>query len=104
MITVVWTFTFPAPAPKAALAARIKAAAPLYVGVPGLIRKYFGIGEDGASMVGVYLWESRRAADAFYTPAWLESVSQRAGVTPTRVTYETPVVVESRAGRIEEAA
>ncbi len=40
-----------------------KKSAPTYVGLKGLIRKDYVNGETG----GVYLWQSRAAADAWYT-------------------------------------
>ena len=41
----------------------IKATAHTYQGIPGLIRKYYGIRDDGKSLVGIYLWESKAAAE-----------------------------------------
>jgi hypothetical protein len=46
------------------------ATAHTYEGIPGLIRKYYGIAPDGSSLVGIYLWESKAAASAFYTGRW----------------------------------
>jgi hypothetical protein len=42
-----------------------------------LIRKYHGITPDGGSLVGIYLWESVAAANAFYTPDWRAMVTKR---------------------------
>src|SRR5918911_935385 len=43
--------------------------APKYRGAPGLVRKYYLFGEDGTGG-GVYLWESREAAERMYTTEW----------------------------------
>jgi hypothetical protein len=49
-----------------------------YEGLPGLIRKYYGIAPDGGSVAGIYLWESLVAANAFYTDDWVAiSVGER---------------------------
>jgi hypothetical protein len=48
-----------------------------YEGIPGLIRKYYGIAPDGGSLVGIYLWESQAAANAFYTADWVAMVTKR---------------------------
>jgi len=41
--------------------------APKYRKIQGLIRKYYLLSEDGETAGGVYLWESRKAADHLYT-------------------------------------
>ena len=55
MHTVMWTFKLPAGTTRAHVVDTIKATAGTYQGVPGLIRKYYGLTEDGASLVGIYL-------------------------------------------------
>jgi hypothetical protein len=62
-----WTFKVPAGTPKAQLVETINATAHTHEGIPGLIRKYYGIAPDGGSIVGIYLWASKAAADAFYS-------------------------------------
>jgi hypothetical protein len=67
MHTLMWTFKVPVGTSKAQLIETINATAHTYEGIPGLIRKYYGIAPDGGSLVGIYLWESVTAANAFYT-------------------------------------
>ena len=55
---------------------------------------------DCGSIVGIYLWDDRGSADAFYTPAWVEAVTRKWGAPPERLDWETPLVVESRDGRL----
>ena len=81
----------------------INATAHMYEGIPGLIRKYYGIAPDGASLVGIYLWDSKAAADAFYTPEWLAMVTKRWASPPQRQEWETPMVVESAERRLVAA-
>jgi hypothetical protein len=100
MHTVMWTFKLPAETTKAQAVEVIKATAHSYQGVPGLIRKYYGLTEDGASLVGIYLWQNRAAADAFYTPDWIQRVSGRWQSQATRQDWETPMVVESAEHRL----
>ena len=75
MHTVMWTFKVPAGTSKAQLVETINATAHTYEGIPGLIRKYYGIAPDGTSLVGIYLWDSKAAADAFYTADWVAMVT-----------------------------
>jgi hypothetical protein len=77
MHTVMWTFKVPVGTSKAQLIETINATAHTYEGIPGLIRKYYGITPDGGSLVGIYLWESVAAANAFYTPDWVAMVTKR---------------------------
>ena len=104
MHTVMWTFKVPAGAAKSELVDTIKATAHNYEGIPGLIRKYYGITPDGASLVGIYLWQNRAAADAFYTPEWVATVTKRWAGPPQRQDWETPMVVESAERRLVAAA
>jgi hypothetical protein len=105
MHTVIWTFSLPAGTSKAQLIETIKGSAHTYEGVPGLIRKYYGIASDGDSLAGagIYLWESRDAADAFYTSEWVAMVTKRWGSAPRRQDWETPMVVESAERRLVAA-
>ncbi|MFN0164576.1 MAG: hypothetical protein ACKVQQ_25345 [Burkholderiales bacterium] len=104
MHTVMWTFQVPNGTSKDSLRETIKATAHTYQGIPGLIRKYYGIAEDGKTLVGIYLWESRSAAERFYTAEWIALVTKRWGAAPMRQEWETPMVVESAEMRLLAAA
>jgi len=104
MHTVMWTFKVPAGTTKDSLRQTIKATAHTYQGIPGLIRKYYGIAEDGNTLVGIYLWESRAAAERLYTADWVAMVTKRWASVPLRQEWETPMVVESAEKRLVEAA
>ena len=72
--------------------------APTYRGLAekGLISKHYLNGDAGGG--GVYLWESRAAAEAWYTPDLLKSLTERFGVEPRLTWYDTHVVVDNAAG------
>ena len=103
MHTVMWTFKVPAGTSKGQLVETINATAHNYEGIPGLIRKYYGIAPDGGSVAGIYLWENVAAASAFYTDDWLALVTKRWGAPPQRQDWETPMVVESAQRRLVAA-
>lgn len=67
--------------------------APTYAGMPGLIRKYFLNGENGGG--GVYFWESREKADAWYNEDWAKMIEKRFGARPTLTYYENYVVLDN---------
>ena len=78
--------------------------AQLYLGVPGLVRKYFGHSDDCREVVGIYLWESKAHADAFYSPEWIAGVKSRWGSMPAKTEWQVPQVVESAEGRVVTAS
>jgi hypothetical protein len=74
--------------------------APKYLGMPGLVRKNYFLSEDGMRAGGVYLWESRAAAESVYTPEWKAFVKGKYGNEPEIVYVDTPVLVDNEQGRI----
>ena len=74
------------------------ASTPTYRGLAarGLIRKDYLNGESGTG--GVYLWESRQAAEAWYTEALMADLTQRFGVRPRLTWYDTHVTVDNLKG------
>lgn len=79
----------------------IKGSAPDYQGVPGLIRKYYGIAPDCKSVVEFYLWKSRADADRFFNIDWEGETSRRwESALMTRQDFEVPLVVESEQKRL----
>jgi hypothetical protein len=104
MHCVVWTYAVPAGLTKAKSDELFAENAPRYFKVPGLVRKHFGYSEDGKTVVGIYVWQSRRAAEEFYTPQWIAGVTSRWGVAPTRTDYEIPLTVESADGTVVNEA
>src|SRR5215470_15123192 len=61
---------------------------------PGLVRKYYLYGDDRTGG-GVYLWNSREAAERFYSEAWRTTIAQRYGAQPEVSFYDTAVIVEN---------
>ncbi len=104
MITVIIEFDVPEGETRDSIVETIKGSANNYQGVPGLIRKYYGVSADNDKLVGVYLWESREAADAFYTPDWYKMAEARWGAPTQWMTYDTPVVVDNLIEEVIAAA
>lgn len=87
---------FPVPGGLTLDAARdvFAASAPSYENLPGLHRKYYLRTDDGTGAGGVYLWESRDAAEAVYTDEWRERLTERYGAAPQVEYFDCPVIVE----------
>jgi hypothetical protein len=67
--------------------------APLFQGMPGLVRKYYLHGADRTG--GVYLWESREAAERMYSDAWRQQIADRFGAPPEIEYFDTSLVIDN---------
>jgi len=72
--------------------------APTYRGLArkGLIRKDYLNGETGTG--GVYLWDSRASAEAWFTEERVAELTKRFGVRPRLTWYDTYVTVDNLKG------
>jgi hypothetical protein len=99
MITVLVQFMPAHKAPRAEVVARFKDSVPHYKDIPGLVRKYYTLGDDGACG-GFYEFKTRAHAEAFFTEAWKDGMQARLGDRP-RVTYfAAPVVIDNITGQV----
>ena len=94
-ITTVVQFRLPQPISLEDATRRFESSAPKYRNAPGLIRKYYLRAQDGRAAGGVYLWESRAAAEAVYTAEWREYVTKAFGSAPEIAWFDTPVIVDN---------
>ena len=100
MITVFTTFRLPKPITREEARSIFLGTAPTYRGVPGLFRKIYVLSQDGATVGGVYLWNSRSEAEAMYTESWRSFVREKYGTDPTVTYFDSPVVVDNVAQQI----
>ena len=100
MYCVTWTYAVPPSLDEPAIRELFANVAGNYLEVPGLIRKYFGFSDDAQAVVGIYLWQTREAADTFYSDEWMAGVTERWGAAPDRRDWIVPVVAESVDGRV----
>jgi Putative mono-oxygenase ydhR len=98
MITAIVQFQLPSPITLAEATRRFESSAPKYQNLPGLIRKYYIRSEDGRIAGGVYLWQSRQAAERVYDGEWRARVEKPYGAKPTITWFDSPVVVDNLAG------
>src|ERR1700721_48477 len=72
--------------------------APIYrdLGKKGLIRKDYLKGDAGTG--GVYLWESRAAAEAWFTEDRIAELTRRFGARPRLTWYDTHVTGDNPQG------
>ncbi len=100
MITVIVEFKLPEKITREQARATFLSTAPKYQGMPGLLRKYYFLSQDGAKAGGVYLWQSRQEAEQIYTDEWKAFVRGKYGTEPSLTYLDCPVVVDNISGEI----
>jgi hypothetical protein len=98
MITALVQFELPSPISLAEATRRFEASAPKYQNLAGLVRKYYIRSDDGRVAGGIYLWESRQAAERVYDGEWRARVQQLYGAAPTITWFDCPVIVDNLTG------
>jgi hypothetical protein len=88
----------PAPPDQDALVELLDRVIPTYKAVAGLRRKYF-ISRPGRAG-GVYEWDSREAAEAYYNPDWYRRISSTYGVSPEVTLFDAPCLVDNVTGDV----
>ena len=100
MITAIATFQLPKPITLEDARTIFQSTAPKYQDVAGLVRKYYLLSQDGSTVGGVYLWNTRTEAEALYTEDWRAFVRDKYGTDPSVIYMDTPVVVDNLSNEI----
>ena len=100
MITVIVEFKLPQAMTRSQARDTFLSTAPKYLGMPGLIRKYYYLSPEGDKAGGIYLWQSRDYAERVYTEEWKAFVRGKYGTEPGLTYLECPVVVDNLSGEI----
>ena len=95
MITAITTFRLPKPLTRDEARKIFLSTAPKYQGVPGLVRKVYVLSQEGNTVGGIYLWNSRAEAEAVYTESWKAFVREKYGTDPSVTYFDSPVVVDN---------
>ena len=104
MITAIVRFRLPQSVKLADAKKMFEGSAPKYVGLSGLVRKYYLFDEASHTGGGVYLWESREAAEKVYNDEWKKMITERYGAAPEINYFESPVIVDNALPGKAEAA
>lgn len=94
MITAIVLYDLPPHIDRAACQAHFERIAPGFLPVPGLVRKQFICDPEGRRAGGSYLWETRAAAETFYSGAWLDGIVARYGAPPTILYFDTFAIAD----------
>ncbi len=80
------------------VALSVKSAGDIFHDVKGLQRKYYLNGDAGGG--GVYVFDSREDADAWFNEDWADWMEGRFGARPTLTIYDSHVVVDNVANEV----
>jgi hypothetical protein len=89
------TITKPQGVTKQRLFKEFEAAIPIYQKVPGLLRKYFIVTEDG-KFGGIYIWKDQASAREWLSDGWRDRVLRTYGAQPTIEWFDTPILLPSK--------
>jgi hypothetical protein len=95
MVAAILTFQFGDDFDRAHVEGVAGRSAPMFEGLPGLRFKAFTVDAPARRAVNVYLWESREAATAFYTPELVERATAAYGIAPTIELLDVAVLVDN---------
>jgi len=95
MIAALITFDVESPLSLEEATAKFESTAPNYRGLPHLISKAYIRSEDGRTVGGFYVWDSREAANAMYGGDWEDRVTAVYGVKPHLQYFDVPVLIEN---------
>jgi len=95
MIGVFVTFRYGDGIDPVAVTAIAEGARERFEGMPGLRNKFFTVNEARDEAVNFYVWDSAKAARAFFTDELLEYVTGLYGVRPTVEYVELAALVDN---------
>ena len=103
MITAIVQFDLPSDVDRQKAAETFQSIAPLYRDMDGIIHKYFCYSDEGKG-AGIYLWETRAAAEKVYAGVWRDRIKELYGGEPEIQCYAPLLIVDNAAGEIRNAA
>jgi hypothetical protein len=80
--------------PDVLIERKMRESLPKYRSIPGLRYKVYTLSSAGGDFGGIYLWQDRAAADAWFTPAWYRRVREERGVEAKVRIFEAEGVYE----------
>jgi len=102
LVVAVVKIPIPAGVTRAQVVAGMVKTIPEYEKLPGLVRKYYALSDDG-KYGGVYLFENRKAAEDHFNDEWRANIVKTRGA-PAEVTYfDVPIVIEGPSAQKPQA-
>ncbi|MEZ4521678.1 MAG: hypothetical protein R3A46_08590 [Thermomicrobiales bacterium] len=95
MIAALITFDVETPLSLEEATEKFESTAPNYRGLAHLISKSYIRSQDGGTVGGFYVWDSREAAEEMYAGEWEDKVTGVYGVKPTLQYFDVPVLIQN---------
>lgn len=99
MITAIVRYPLPDHIDGAACRIHFEAIAPGFLAVKGLISKHFIWSERNVAG-GIYQWETRPDAEAFYSGPWRDGIIARYGVEPEIEFFTVLAKIDNEIGKV----
>jgi hypothetical protein len=102
LVVAVVKIPIPQGVTRAQVVAGMVKSIPEYEKLPGLVKKYYTLTDDG-KYGGIYLFENRKAAEDHFNDDWRANIVKTRGA-PAEVTYfYVPIVIEGPAAQKPQA-
>ena len=101
MMTAIVRYRLPATISYEACQNHFHMIAPGFQSTSGLISKHFICTPDGKNAGGVYQWESKEAAESFYSGPWLQGIIDRYGMEPEITFFEVFALTDNKADDVQ---
>ncbi len=83
-------------APDFLIVRKMSSAMPTYRAIPGLRYKAFTLAKPSGDFGGIYLWQDRASAEAWFSPAWYQRIREERGVEPKLRMFSADGVFERK--------
>ncbi len=103
MISEIVSFKIPAGMSREDVLEDAKPTLERWTNFPGLIRKTY-VRADDMTCMGIYLWESKKAAQKGHDEAWLDKAEAKWGNRPTITYFDAFMELDNRHGDVQEFA
>ncbi|MCX5213718.1 hypothetical protein OG689_31370 [Kitasatospora sp. NBC_00240] len=95
MIGVTVTFSYPSGLDRSQVIKIAEGARGMFEGMPGVRFKFFTFSEKEQQAVNFYVWESKEAAEQFFSPELRERVTDLYGAAPAIEFVEIAEIVDN---------
>lgn len=85
-------------APNWLVVRKMRQAVPQYRQIPGLTFKIFSLARPNGEFGGIYLWQDRTTAQAWFGPVWYKRVRDERGVEPEVRMFDASKVFDRTSG------
>jgi hypothetical protein len=102
MIVELVLFKSPPEKPRAEILEEARATLPRWRANKELLRKHYLLDENGGAGGGLYIWQSREAAEKAHDAEWQAGVEKRTGSKPSFQYFDLLMLLDNENGSVTE--